>query len=189
MGLTILSYQTVQREKEAHTYNYIYLLKQNIFWRAKIVTLVIYSFVANSLVAILTIILEHIIYDSENIITGPVLLTSLILWLTTLFIIPLSLLISQLTMPILSVITNLIGLVAAAFTIKKAYWYLNPWSWSLRLITPIIKTNPNGTLMQKGDLLDTPTIIPPSLCLATIVFFILYASVPLILSRTRGKID
>lgn len=188
IGLAVLSYQSIKREKDAHAQNYYYLLNQNTFWKTKIITLLWYSFVANGLTAIFTITSEYILYDSANIVVLNVIVTSFILWVTTLFIIPLSLLLAQLISPILSIVVNLFGIAAGIFTATGDYWYLNPWGWSLRLITPIIKTNPNGTLLQENDPLNTPSIVYPGVGLAIVIFIILYISVPLILSRT-GESD
>lgn len=185
IGLAVLGYQSIQREKETHTQNYYYLLNQNMFWKTKLITLATYSLTANILIALLTIILEFIMYDSSNIIIMNVLLASLVLWMTTLFIIPLSILLAQLTTPILSIIVNLFGIVTGIFTAVGNHWYISPWGWSLRLIAPIIKTNPNGTLLQENDPLNSTSIVYPGLGLALLIFIILYISVPLILSRTR----
>lgn len=187
IGLSVLSYQTIQRENESHTYNYYSLLNQKLFWKTKMITLVMYSFLANSLIAILTIVLEHIMYEPTTIITLNVLVTSFILWLTTLFIIPISILIAQLTTPLISIVINLFGIIIGIFTTVKDYWYINPWGWSLRLITPVIKTNPNGTLLKEYDPLNTPSIIFPGLCLSVLVFTVLYFSVPIILSKLKGR--
>ena len=184
MGLAVLAYQSIQRENESHTRNY-YLLNQNMFWKTKIITLSGYSLIANSLIALLTILLEYIMYDSSNVIIMNVIAASLVLWITTLFIIPLSILLAQLTTPIFSIIVNLFGIIAGVFTSVGNHWYISPWGWSLRLITPIIKTNPNGTLLQEKDPLNTPSIVYPGLALALFVFIILFISVPPILSRTR----
>lgn len=185
MGLAVLGYQSIQRENESYTHNYYYLLNQNIFWKTKIITLSGYSLVANSLIALLTILLEYIMYDSANVIIMNVIAASLVLWITTLFIIPLSILLAQLTTPIFSIVVNLFGIIAGVFTVVGNHWYVVPWGWSLRLITPIIKTNPNGTLLQENDPLNTPSLVYPGLGLALFIFIILYISVPLILSRTR----
>ncbi|WP_423252907.1 lantibiotic immunity ABC transporter MutE/EpiE family permease subunit [Melissococcus plutonius] len=185
IGLAVLCYQSIQRENESHTQNYYYLLNQRTFWQTKIIILSGYSLIANSLIALLTILLEYVMYDASNVIIVNVLSTSLVLWITTLFIIPLSILLAQLLIPIFSIIVNLFGIILATFTTTGTYWYIVPWSWSLRLITPIIKTNPNGTLLQENDPLNTPSIIYPGLVLAIVIFIILFISVPLILSRTK----
>ncbi|MDR1567764.1 MAG: lantibiotic immunity ABC transporter MutE/EpiE family permease subunit [Streptococcaceae bacterium] len=185
MGLAVLGYQSIQRENESHTQNYYYLLKQNMFWQTKVITLSGYSLMANSLVSFLTILLECIMYDSSNVIILNVISASLVLWITTLFIIPLSILLAQLTTPIFSILVNLLGIIAGIFTAGENYWFVIPWGWSLRLITPIIKTKPNGTLLQESDPLNTPSIVYAGLGLAIFCFCILYINVPLILSRTR----
>lgn len=185
MGLAVLAYQSIQRENESHTRNYYYLLNQNMFWKTKIITLSGYSLIANSSIALLTILLEYIMYDSSNVIIMNVIVASLILWITTLFIIPLSILLAQLTTPIFSIIVNLFGIIVGVFTAVGNHWYMSPWSWSLRLITPIVKTNPNGTILQENDPLNTPSIVYPGIGLAIVIFIILYVSVPIILSRTK----
>ncbi|MGM9903312.1 MAG: lantibiotic immunity ABC transporter MutE/EpiE family permease subunit [Enterococcus sp.] len=184
-GLAVLGYQSIQREKESHTQNYYYLLSQNTFWKTKLITLAGYSLIANSLIALLTILFEFIMYDASTIIIMNVLSASLVLWITTLFIIPLSILLAQLLTPIISIVVNLFGMMICIFTVAGSYWYISPWGWSLRLITPIIKTNPNGTLLQENDPLNTPSIVYPGLGLALSIFIILFVSVPFILSRTR----
>ncbi|MHC5268502.1 lantibiotic immunity ABC transporter MutE/EpiE family permease subunit [Enterococcus sp. LJL98] len=183
MGLSALAYQSIQRENESHTRNYYYLLNKNMFWKSKIITLSGYSLISNSFLAILTIALEYIMYDSSNIILVNVIVSSLVLWITTLFIVPFSILLAQLTTPIFSIIVNLFGIITGVFTSAGNHWYLSPWGWSLRLITPIIKTNPNGTLLQENDPLNTPSIIYPGIGLALFIFIIFYVTVPLILSR------
>lgn len=187
MGLAILSYQSIQREEESHTQNYYYLLNQTMFWKTKLITLAGYSLIANSLIALLTILLEVIMYDSSNIIVMNVLLASLVLWITTLFIIPFSLLLAQLITPILAIIINLFGIISGIFTAMGNHWYISPWGWSLRLITPIIKINPNGTLLQQNDPLNSLSIVYPGLGSTFFISIVLYISVPLILSRSRRR--
>ncbi len=185
LGLSVLAYQSIQREKETRTYNYYYLLNKKMFWKTKIITLVLYSFLANLFIAVLSIALEFIMYNSENILIINVILTSLILWISTLFIIPFSILLAKITTPIVSIIINSFGMLVSILIATGNYWYLCPWAWSLRMIIPIIKTKPNGLLVEESDPLNSISVLYPGLGLAVLIFIILYISVPLILSRTK----
>jgi len=60
------------------------------------------------------------------------------------------------------------GVVAAA----KPYWIYVPWSWSTRLMSPIIGVHPNGTLLEPASPLLDPLVIPIGIVISLVALVI-----------------
>ncbi len=186
IGLSILVFQSLDREKKASTDKYLFLLDTRLIWISKIITLSLYSLIANFMITILSIVIQFILYGSDIQIYC-VIYASFVLWITTLFIIPFSFIVGRLFKPLSAVIFNVIGMIISVFFITSNFWYFIPWSWSLRAITPIVKTRPNGTLLPENDVLNTPEIIIPTCILSFVIFIILSLTAVLLLKNRRGE--
>jgi ABC-2 type transport system permease protein len=51
-----------------------------------------------------------------------------------------------------------------------------PWSWGMRLMSPIVGVHPNGVPLKEGNPLLDPSVIPTGI-LASIVIFVLLSLV------------
>lgn len=173
LGLILASYLSVKREIDSSSSNYYPLLDKQSFWKSKIIVLSIYSLCLNLSLAIFTISFQLIMYQLSQVIILDVLFSSLILWLSTLFIIPLTLLLSIYFTPFIGIIFNLTGLTMGIFFAMGSKWFLVPWSYGVRLITPIIKVNPNGTFLQNSSSLNTFVYLPFGVGIAIIIYLIL----------------
>ncbi|WP_373319400.1 lantibiotic immunity ABC transporter MutE/EpiE family permease subunit [Staphylococcus americanisciuri] len=185
IGLSVLVYQSLDKEVKASSDKYFFLLDTRLIWLSKILLISVYSLIGNLNIAIFSIIIQFVLYGA-NVQILNILFASLVLWITTLFIIPLSMMIGRLFRPLSIIIFNVIGMCVSMFTVSNSYWYFIPWSWSLRIITPIVKTRPNGTLLPENDVLNDTTIILPGCFLAIFAFSILTIAAIMLLKGKRG---
>lgn len=59
---------------------------------------------------------------------------------------------------------------AGVLTAPKPNWLYVPWSWPLRLMSPVAGVNPNGVPLLPGDpLLDT-SVIPAGIAVSLLFF-------------------
>lgn len=181
--LILISYQAVKREIESHTYNYYPLVNKGKFWLSKVLVASLYSLCLNMFLALFTILIQLFMYDPSQLIIQDVIASSLVLWLSTLFIIPLTILIAVYINPFASIVFNFIGIVISIFFDSGSNWFLFPWSYGVRLITPIIKVNPNGTLLEPDSPLNTFKDLPWGIAISVLLFIVL----TILTSKTRKK--
>lgn len=55
----------------------------------------------------------------------------------------------------------------------KPFWWLNPWSWPIRVMCPTIGIHPNGVPLENGDPLTSWAVVPPAVVLSVLLFAIL----------------
>lgn len=127
-------------------------------WISKNIVIGFYTLI----MTIIAIFISIILYCIKRELVGnlfDIIIAYFTVWLTTLAIIPISLFLSELFGTFITMISSLIGILGTIFLSTESSWILWPWSWSIRLMCPIMKTNPNGTLLEIGDpLLDSSVI-------------------------------
>ena len=72
---------------------------------------------------------------------------------------------------VVSIGLGLFGMVAGVLAAVKSVWFLVPWSWSLRLMCPVVGVHPNGVRLAIGDPLLDPSVIPIGI-LVSLAFFV-----------------
>lgn len=171
--LILISYQSVTREIDAHTVNYYPLLNKSKFWLSKVFLISMYSFSLNICLAIFTILIQILMFDLSQLIFLDVILSSIVLWIATLFIIPFTIIIAVYINPFASILFNFIGMGVSIFLNSGNKWFLLPWSYGVRLITPIMKVNPNGTFLDSNSPLNTFKELPLGIVISLSLFIIL----------------
>lgn len=75
-----------------------------------------------------------------------------------------------------ALITNIVGglVLGIAFS-TTSLWWLNPWSWSIRLMMPIIGVHANGTLLSQTSPLRDGSVILIGILLAAALVIIITA--------------
>lgn len=98
----------------------------------------------------------------------------LLIFITSLWQIPLCLFLSRKFGIVGTVILQVgMGNVLGILFATKSNWWLCPYSWTARIMTPVLGILPNGTLAQSGDPLLNPTVIPIAIALSLLLFVLL----------------
>lgn len=93
---------------------------------------------------------------------------------TSLWQIPLCLLLSRMLGMGWTLGINLVGgIVAGIACASEAFWWICPWSWTMRLMVPLLGTLPNGLIAEPGDTLLDPSVIPVGATLSLVLFVVL----------------
>ncbi|MFD3157895.1 lantibiotic immunity ABC transporter MutE/EpiE family permease subunit [Haloimpatiens sp. FM7330] len=103
-----------------------------------------------------------------------VMIAGLIIAITSLWQIPLCFFLSKKIGLFPTILINtVVGIVLNLFTVNKELWVFCPYSYTTRLMCPIIRVLPNGLLAKTGDPLLNPNVIFPGLILSIVLFIIL----------------
>lgn len=174
LGIGLLSSLISMKEKKSGNYKGIYLYDINKMeiWVSKIIVIALYTFIASIELFIIVIILNKFIGDisASNI---QILQAVLICWLVSLVLIPINLFLSTYSGTVLTIIISFIGLIIGVLTAVENYWIAIPWSYSLRLMCPIIGIHPNGTILKKGSYLLESGVIFEGIIVSLLIMLIL----------------
>lgn len=134
-------------------------------WIAKVAALSLLS-LATFLILILFVLFSGLLVAQGDIPWKKIIIGGLVMWWASLPLIPLQLGIASGTHPALSLGAGFGGLLAGVLAAPKQYWVLIPWSWPIRLMSPIIGVHPNGLPLEVGDPLWDPSVIGIGLALS-----------------------
>lgn len=95
-----------------------------------------------------------------------------LVWVSSLPVLVLELWIASIGGYALAIATGGVGLVVGAILAAGPRWLYMPWSWSLRLLSPVVGVAPNGIPMKPGDPLWNPHVIPVGIALSLVVALI-----------------
>ena len=128
-------------------------------WTSKIIVIGYYTFIS-SIVIIVSFLVIKLLYNSNLIDIKNLIIGTIIIWITTLILIPICLFIAEKFGDFAAIVVTCGGIVAGVIVSVEPMWYLCPWSISSRLMCPILGLNPNGMLLEPGDpLLDSSVIL------------------------------
>jgi ABC-2 type transport system permease protein len=97
-----------------------------------------------------------------------------LIFLTSLWQIPFCLFISSKIGMVGTILVQVaVGFLSGVLLATKSIWWLCPYSWTMRMITPVLGILPNGTLAISGDPLLNSSSIPLGIALAILLFIIL----------------
>lgn len=138
-------------------------------WIAKNLTLIFYAALSD-LVLLIGILLGGTSVPNP-LPFGAACLGILLIFITSLWQIPLCLFLSRKVGMVGTVIIQVgVGDVLGILFATKSSWWLCPYSWTARIITPVLGILPNGTLAQSGDPLLNPAVIPIAIVLSLLLF-------------------
>ena len=80
-----------------------------------------------------------------------------------------------------------IGDVLGILFATKSNWWLCPYSWTARMITPVLGILPNGTLAPSGDPLLNPSVVPIGIALSLVLFALLLLATTVWFSRQEAR--
>lgn len=102
-----------------------------------------------------------------------VFLATIYLMMGSLPLIAISLFIYRLSNHFVVILVNFVLTMVAAVVAIESYWYLFPWSYSLRMMAPALGIHPNGTFVEEGSYLLNWNAIPIGLGVAIGVFLLI----------------
>lgn len=141
-------------------------------WIAKNLTMVFYAALTD-LVLLIGILLGGAAVPNP-LPFGASCFGMLLIFITSLWQIPLCLFLSRKVGMVGTVILQVgMGNVLGILFATKSNWWLCPYSWTARIMTPVLGILPNGTLAQSGDPLLNPTVIPIAIALSLLLFALL----------------
>ncbi|WP_426621108.1 lantibiotic immunity ABC transporter MutE/EpiE family permease subunit [Bacillus licheniformis] len=173
--IALLCAQSHQKEKKASNYNGIFSSPVDLhqIWYAKISVIALYSLASQAVFLGFMVGMQFVIPQFSSIHLT-VIAANLLLWLTTLWEIPVCLWIARKYGFISAVLFNMLGtIILGIMSASSPFWWLNPWSWPIRVMCPTIGIHPNGVPLENGDPLTSWAVVPPAVVLSVLLLAIL----------------
>lgn len=164
---------SLAQTQETKAGNYRALRLHNIdpgrLWLAKIDVAAFHLLLA-SLTFMLAITLRGWLSGAGVLPWQKIVLNSLVIWWTSLPLIPLQMAAARWKGLAAGMALGLVGSVGGVLVAPTAAWWLMPWSWSLRLMCPLVGVHPNGVPLAAGDALRNAGVIWPGIAIAFLAF-------------------
>lgn len=175
LGTALLCTLAEMREKKAGNYRSLrtYNLSASALWFSKITVLALYTLLS-SVTMIFTTLIAGSLFAQGTVPIGKIIEASAIIWLVSLSIIPIQLFAAAWKGTVVAVVLGLFGLFTGVIAAPKPFWIFVPWSWPMRLMSPIIGVHPNGIPLEAGDPLLNPSVIPVGIAIS-LAFFVVTA--------------
>lgn len=173
LGTALIAALMQQKEKKAGNFQNmrIHPVSMTALWTSKIVVLAYHTLLSSCILAVALLISGLLTADGAipwfRITTG-----GLLIWLTSLSLIPIQLWAAAWKGTIFSMAMGLTGLIAGVLAAPKPHWVFVPWSWPTRLMAPLVRVHPNGVPLESNDPLLDPSVIPVGILLGVITFIL-----------------
>ena len=171
--IAIISALSDQKEKKLEYRGVLALpISLKKIWIAKVLNLVFYT--ALSCFVLLIGILLGSFSVPNPLPLGTACLGMFLIFLTSLWQIPFCLFLSRKIYMVGTILVQVAaGFLLGVLLAAKSIWWICPYSWTMRVMAPVLGILPNGTLAQAGDPLLNPFSIPVSIVLSILLFIIL----------------
>lgn len=174
IGTALLCCLSNKLEKKSG--NYKGLLSHNInpakIWISKILVMGFYMFISSIGFIIIVSIVEFLMLN-QSITFLKICEGSLVIWITSLSLIPIYLFLSTAFGMAVSIGASIIGVSLGVVMAVKESWIYVPWSVPIRLMCPIIGVHPNGVPLKAGSSLLNSSVISKGIIVSITVFVIL----------------
>lgn len=157
-------------------------------WAAKMVIAVVYAALSTAVLTAGLLVVTGIFSLSGGISLTSVDAVQLakgagVIVVTSLWQIPLCLLLSCVLGMAATLAINLVGgIVAGIACASEVFWWVCPWSWTMRLMVPLLGTLPNGLIAEPGDALLDAGVVPVGVILSLVLFGVLAVVVTRVLA-------
>ena len=171
--IAIISALSDQKEKKLG-YRGVLALPVSLkkIWIAKVLNLVFYT--ALSCFVLLIGILLGRFSVPNPLPLGTACLGMFLIFLTSLWQIPFCLFLSRKICMVGTILVQVAaGFLLGVLLATKSIWWICPYSWTMRVMAPVLGILPNGTLAQAGDPLLNPSSIPVGIVLSVLLFIII----------------
>jgi lantibiotic transport system permease protein len=172
--ISLLCSNIMSRDRKRHMDEFIYSLgiSKVKTMLSKVIIVIVDLFIILAVSLILLLMLEiTVIHEKINIFQ--LLLASFCLFLGNLPLIPISLFLYKISNVLIVILTNFIFGISAAVIAIKPIWHFFPWSYGIRMMSPVLGIHPNGTFLSHGDELLNQNSIYTGNLLGISVFLIL----------------
>lgn len=170
--LAIITSSSSRKEKLSG--KYVTLKSKNIngklMWFSKIIVLGYYSFII-SITLMVPFFAVKLFYPAIEANMLTLFISVIAIWFTTLLLIPIYLFVSEKFRTFAAIALACIGVILDVVVSVKDFWYLCPWAINTRIMCPIFNQHPNGVLLESGDPLLNPVVIPIGI-IATIIWLV-----------------
>ncbi len=174
--ITLATALVNQIEERKLRYRTIFALPVSLqkIWIFKVFLLAIYVLVACILHLVGMILGKLLINPTSSISITQMVTATLILILVSLWQIPFCLFLSKKFGLMATALINVgIGIVLGIFAVTEDFWWACPYSWTMRLMCPVLGILPNGTLALQDDALLNPSVLPIGIALSAVLFLLL----------------
>lgn len=179
LGMALFAALLELQERKAGNYRSIRVhnVSPSFIWIGKVIVMATHSLLS-TLVLIVAIIISGLITAGGDIPWGKIFAGGFTIWLTSLALIPLQLWTAAWKGTFASMALGFLGMITGVIAAPKSYWIYVPWSWSIRLMCPIIGVHPNGVPLEASDSLVNTSVIPAgiALSLAALIIFTIITS-------------
>lgn len=174
--ITLLSAFVNQYEDKKLRYRAVFALPVDLkrIWIAKVSLIALYV-AAAGLIHLAGILVGMVVYNtSSGIAFSQVIEATVILFITSLWQIPLCLFLSKKWGLMPAVLLNLCGgITLEVLAASKAWWWACPYCWSARLMCPVLGVLPQGVMANPGDPMLNAGVIPVGVVLSIVLFALL----------------
>lgn len=174
--IALLSFLVHQKEEKKLNYTGVMCLHVDLkkVWMSKVLLLAKFIFIS-CIILSLGILPGGVIFPITNTIPAiSIIIAGFVIAITSVWQIPLCLFIAKKAGILPTIFINtLFGIVLNLFTVDKGIWIACPYSFTSRLMAPILGILPNGTLGKANSPLLNTNVIFPGVVLSIILFLIL----------------
>lgn len=174
--LSVLCALADQKDGKKLDYRAVYTLPVSLkkAWCAKVLVVGLYAAVSSAVLVAALLLCGLFLPDPLPV--WRVCAGGILMIVTTLWQIPLCLFLSRKIGMAGTVLLNTgLGIFLGILCATKSFWWVCPYSWTTRLLTPVFGILPNGLPAQSGDPLLNPTSVPVGLALSLLLFAVLLA--------------
>ncbi|NLM38861.1 MAG: lantibiotic immunity ABC transporter MutE/EpiE family permease subunit [Firmicutes bacterium] len=170
LGIALIAGLVVHQEKRAGGYRaaLIHPISPAQLWLAKTV-IMSYQLLLATVVLVGAALVSGMITKAGPVPWRKLLLGGMLLWVTSLPLIPIQLWAAEMLGFIGSMAVGTVGFAAGVWAAPAPHWIYYPWSWPIRMMCPLIGVHPNGTFLPPNDPLLNSGVIPLGLTLAVLV--------------------
>lgn len=187
-GMALFAALTDAQEKKAGNYRGLraHNTSPMYIWVNKVAAMAVHTLLATLVLAV-SAVLAGLFTAKGTVPWTEIITASIVLWVASLALIPIQLWAATWKGMFFSMALGFVGMVAGAFAAAKSYWIAVPWSWTTRLMCPIIGVHPNGLILEATDPLRDASVIPIGIGLSLIVFIAITAITALWFSKREVK--
>jgi lantibiotic protection ABC transporter MutE/EpiE family permease subunit len=173
LGTALLASLAQQKEKRAGNLQNLRIHPVSVpaLWTGKIAVLACHTLLSSGILAG-SLLLAGLIVAGGAIPWSQIVTGALLIWLTSLALIPIQLWAAAWKGTLFSMAVGFAGLIAGVLAAPTPHWVYVPWSWPTRLMAPVVGVHPNGVPLDAGDPLLEPSVIPVGILLGITAFLL-----------------
>ncbi|KJR68095.1 lantibiotic immunity ABC transporter MutE/EpiE family permease subunit [Bacillus velezensis] len=163
---------SVKKEKKSANDRAVYSLPADLksIWFSKISLIALYSLLSQ-IVFLVIVFLLGLVFPAIAAVQLKGIEASSLLWLSALWEIPFCLWIArQFGFTAVILINMIAAFVLGIVPASGSLWWLSPWSWSVRVMSPILGIHPNGIPLPADSGLLNGNVIIPAIILSILSF-------------------